>query len=401
MNRDQQRVERIQAALREASLDALVSALPKHVLMMSGYWPVIGISLSIVTKDGHVVILAPEDEKELAELGWADAVHTFQAASLKELRSTRDILREVLAKEAHSLGLGRGSAVGYEEDEVSVPVPYSAMHWFGASWPALLQEALPEAKLCQSSGLLKRLESVLTPKEIDRVRAACRTGGAAFQEAAQALQPGLSETAIANAFQTALSRHGAPLNEQGRAGGWVWCMSGPNAAKAAAAYARTRERRTEPGDLVMVHCNSFADGYWTDITRTFCLGEPDKRQDAMYQAVLRAFSAAVEVIRPGACAAEVDRVARDVLVVRGFGKEFKHATGHGVGFSAINHDAAPRLHPVSPDVLETGMVFNVEPAIYIEGYGGLRHCSMVALTERGAEVLTPFQASAEALVRAA
>lgn len=75
----------------------------------------------------------------------------------------------------------------------------------------------------------------------------------------------------------------------------------------------------------------------------------------------------------------------------GFEEEFRHATGHGVGFAAINHNAPPRIHPKSRDILQPGMVFNIEPGIYIEGVGGMRHCDMVVVTEKGAEVLTPFQ----------
>ncbi|HJT79488.1 MAG TPA: M24 family metallopeptidase, partial [Gemmataceae bacterium] len=90
---------------------------------------------------------------------------------------------------------------------------------------------------------------------------------------------------------------------------------------------------------------------------------------------------------------DVDGAARGVLRQRGYGDLFKHGTGHGVGFAAINHNARPRIHPASDDVLEAGMVFNVEPAVYVEGYGGIRHCDVVAATDTGAEVLTPFQAS--------
>ena len=85
---------------------------------------------------------------------------------------------------------------------------------------------------------------------------------------------------------------------------------------------------------------------------------------------------------------------------RGFTKEFRHPTGHSVGFVAIDHNAPPRLHPMSPDVLETGMVFNVEPGIYIEGYGGMRHCDVVAVTETAYEVLTPFQLDVDELTLA-
>ena len=95
----------------------------------------------------------------------------------------------------------------------------------------------------------------------------------------------------------------------------------------------------------------------------------------------------------GVRAADVDAAAREVLASRGFGALFKHSTGHGVGFAAIDAGAQPRLHPASPDVLAAGMVCNVEPAIYIDGYGGIRHCDVVAVTEHGCEVLTPFHAT--------
>ena len=89
----------------------------------------------------------------------------------------------------------------------------------------------------------------------------------------------------------------------------------------------------------------------------------------------------------------MDRAARAVLEERSLGKEFKHATGHGVGFAAIDHNARPRLHPVSDDVLRVGMTFNVEPAVYFDDWGGLRHCDVVTVTHSGAEVLTPFHST--------
>ena len=118
----------------------------------------------------------------------------------------------------------------------------------------------------------------------------------------------------------------------------------------------------------------------------------------MYDAVFTARTAALAAIRPGARAADVDRAARDVLTERGFGEYFTHGIGHNVGFSAISPDFPPRLHPASPDLLELGMTFNIEPSIYIEGYGGLRHCDVVTLGADGAEVLTPFQADLPDLI---
>ena len=162
------------------------------------------------------------------------------------------------------------------------------------------------------------------------------------------------------------------------------------------ARARARSKRRTWCSL---HCNSFADGYWTDISRTYVMGDPNDRQAEMYDTIFAARTAALRAVAPGVHAAEIDRAAREVLERRDFGKQFRHPTGHGVGFAAIDHHARPRLHPKSPDILEAGMVFNIEPGIYVEDWGGMRHCDVVALTENGADVLTPFQCELEELVR--
>jgi Xaa-Pro aminopeptidase len=158
----------------------------------------------------------------------------------------------------------------------------------------------------------------------------------------------------------------------------------------AVAIAAASRKPLQVGEPVLVHCNSYADGYWTDLTRTYVLGEPDERLSHIFDAILAARSAALNAIRPGIAASEVDKAARSALADAGYGNAFRHPTGHGVGFSAINHDEWPRIHPCSDRMLEEGMVFNVEPGIYISGYGGIRDCNMVAVTGDGHELLTPF-----------
>ncbi|HET6384435.1 MAG TPA: Xaa-Pro peptidase family protein [Armatimonadota bacterium] len=396
MPRDIERIERIQETLRSNELDGFICALPAHVLMLSGYWPVIGTSIALVSEAGEIALVVPEDEEALARSGWADHIFTFQPGSLRRMISTSEAAQDSLARAARALSIERGR-VGCEMGAASEPASYVGMYLYGATMPGLLNRALPGLKSVPAGPLFDCLGAVKTAPEIERIRTACRIAGSAFLEATRSLRPGLSETAAAALFRLPLSTDDVDIMD--RADGFVFCMSGRNGAEAYAAFQRSRAGKTlELGELALVHCNSYMDGFWTDVTRTYCLGAPDDRRQRMYEAVFDARAAALDAIRPGARASEVDKAARDLLQDRGYGREFKNPTGHGVGFTAIDHNAPPRLHPCSPDTLEEGMVCNVEPAIYIEGYGGLRHCDVVVVTRSGAEALTPFQADLEQLI---
>jgi Xaa-Pro dipeptidase len=389
MPRDNERVEWISAALRRAGLSGLVCALPENVLLLSGYWPVVGTSVAIATADGLTAVLAPEDEADLAASGWTGEVRTYLPGSLDRLVEPAQAIREPLRGLLEALGLARGT-VGYEDAPIYQGASYAAMYLAGAHMRDLLNGAMSGATITSAADPIARLRSSLTGCEVDRVRLACRIVGEAFTASAGAVRPGAREPEVATAFAAPMIVRGLAHPGVQRTQAFAWCMSGPNAALAGAAYARTRNRELRAGDLVLVHCNSNVDGYWTDVTRTFVLGEPDDRQRAMYDAVFAAREAALATVRVGARAADVDGAARRVLNERGFGRYFTHGVGHNVGFSAISAEFPPRLHPASPDRLDVGMTFNLEPAIYIKDYGGIRHCDVVTVGADGPELLTPF-----------
>jgi Xaa-Pro aminopeptidase len=354
--------------------------------MLTGYWPVVGNAMALVSRTGRVGLLVPEDERMLAA-GRADVTEWFAPSSLDHLHAPLEVAREPLRRIAASLGVVRG-AIGFERDEAIEPSTYVSNQRYGAALPAFLTALLASATLTPADDLLARLRATLTPLEAECVRAACRVVGRAFLEGRAQLRAGARESATAAVFREPLGV--LAIGERGiRAEGYVSCLSGPRSATAHSAYARSTARELATGDLVMVHCNSTIDGYWTDVTRTFSLGPPDEHRRAMYAAVFAARDAALALLRPGARAADVDAAAREALTARGFGPAFKHSTGHGVGFAAIDHLARPRLHPKSDDVLASGMIMNVEPAVYLDDCG-LRHCDVVLCTDDGAEVLTPF-----------
>lgn len=389
MTADRDRLARVTAVLRAANLDALVCSLPSNVLLLTGYWPVVGTSLAVATREGEIGLLVPEDEQQLAEQGWTNHLLTFKSSTLNQLTSLQESISVPLSKLLQQFGALR--RIGSDAGQANAPVSYAAMNLYGADLSRILRRVLPSARIFGARQLLARLKSTLTPQEADRVRLACRIADEAFRIGAQSIAPGIEEVELAAQFTAPLSTIGTGASGVTRAGGFAMCMSGPNSAQAAAAYARSGSRKLQSGDFVLIHCNSYVDGFWTDITRTYIAGEPDARQRKIQSAIAQARAAALNAISPGVLACDVDRAARRVLAEHGFRKEFKHSTGHGVGFAAIDANALPRLHPKSPDVLQPGMVFNVEPAIYIDGWGGARHCDTVLVTTDGVEVLTDFQ----------
>ena len=387
---DPDRIDRIRHAMQSAGLDALLCCAPQNVLMLTQYWPVLGSSFALITRDS-VALLVPEGEQDLAAHSSADVVQTFITASLERLTTAEAEVFPALQRLCSSLGGVRGR-LGIEMGAHFVSPGYVSLHRYGASLLEKLQRQLPHASYSPADELLQTLAACKTALELNVMRKACGIAAQAYDRGSLALAPGLTEFEVAQHFQPTLFASAKAENDA-RYGGQVWCMSGPNSAQACFAYARSRRRQLQRGDLVLVHCNSYYKGMWTDITRTFVLGGgPSGRQQALYDAVFRARSAALAAIRPGVRASHVDRAARKEMQTAGLGNAFKHQTGHGVGFGPISHNNYPRIHPASDDVLEEGMTFNVEPSAYIEGFGGVRQCDVVAVTGNGCEVMTPFLA---------
>src|ERR1041385_7453763 len=167
LERDTERIERIRRALAADGFDAFVCALPSNVLLMTGYFPVIGTSIAVATREGETILLVPEDERELAERSWTDELKTFQPSSLEKLttaaEATRQPLRDILSRlKLDNATIGFGSGPSFQ------PASYVSTHFYGFGLRDLLSAILPKAKLSSADFLLARLRAVLTPREIER-----------------------------------------------------------------------------------------------------------------------------------------------------------------------------------------------------------------------------------------
>ena len=382
------RDELIRRALEQTNWDLLVCAMPANVLLLSGYWPALGYSLALATRGGQLGLVVPDDDDELAEQSWVDEVATYAPTPIERLTTTEESVYEAFVRIKRDLTI-TADRIGFEQSEAFEPASY-APHMLRGNSVRLLRRAFPSATLAPADELLSEMRTIKTPAETEHIRTACRIAGQAFQKGARLLRPGITEAEAAAACRMAISSCLGDFTDVKRCDGFVHCMSGLNSEKAFGPYSRSRSRTIERGDTVILRCHSYADGYWADITRTYHIGPLDSERKGVFDAVLAARDAAIAVMRPGIRAAEVDRAAREVLQSRGLGIAFKHPAGHGAGFAASDHMARPRVHPKSDDVLDVGMILEIEPGVYLERFGGIRKGDMVAITNNGPEVLTPF-----------
>lgn len=225
--------------------------------------------------------------------------------------------------------------------------------------------------------LVAELRRIKDGRELACLRTAVRRAEGAFLELRKHIKPGITERELGLRLEYLMRENGAR-----RSAFDIIVASGRNGAMP---HASVTNRRIKKGDLVTIDFGAEADGYFSDITRTICIGPPSPRQREIHDLVYRAQQAAIEQARPGVPCSSVDEAARSLISKAGHGKQFGHAAGHGIGLMV--HEG-PTLSRLSKDRVEEGMVFTVEPGIYIPGWGGVRIEDMVVATRGGVRLLT-------------
>lgn len=335
----------------ELKIDALiVSGLP-NIRYLSGF-----------TGDSAMLLVTPETQTLFTDPRYT--IQASQQCSCKVITVTKPPLELALIDPIRRKRLKR---IGFEAPRMAYDV-YQR-----------LKESMPlSAGLKPLTGVVERLRMVKTADEIARIRLSVETNSAAFQKTAQSLRPGVSEAAIAAELEFQMRRLGAE-----KAAFETIVAVGP---RSALPHAQPSRQQTAVNELLLIDMGAFLDGYASDMTRMVFFGQPGRRVRSMYKAVKTAQLAAIDAVRAGVEARQVDRSARQVLEAEGLGKEFVHSTGHGLGLEI--HES-PRLGKTDRTRLEAGMVITIEPGAYIRDFGGIRIEDTVLVTRHGCEVLTP------------
>lgn len=257
------------------------------------------------------------------------------------------------------------SYIGFEEDVVSVSLSQKLQTAFDGK-----KTLVPMQKKISS------LRQIKDKDEIRHIREAERLGDEAFTYVLDKIKVGATEREIALELEFFMKRHGASALS--------FDTISASGIRGAMPHGVATDKPLEDGDLLTLDFGCVYEGYCSDMTRTVALGHVNDKQKEIYDTVLKAQLAALEIIKPGIRCADVDAAARKVIEDAGYGKNFGHALGHSVG---IEIHETPVFSTKSKDIVQTGHVITVEPGIYVENFGGVRIEDLTAVTDNGIENL--------------
>jgi Xaa-Pro aminopeptidase len=269
---------------------------------------------------------------------------------------------EFLGQQLQSLGVHRAA---FEDRALSV-----------ADHAGILSGA-GEIQLVPVDNAFHALRAVKSDEELAKIAEAARITDAAFVAATSAVEPGITEKALAWQIESVMRELGAD-----GPGFPVIVAAGPHGARP---HHDPSDRPIEEGEPVVIDMGAKIGGYSADLTRTICLGQAPPMYIDRYNIVLSAQRRALTQIRAAMSGREADAVAREVLSAAGYGDQFVHGVGHGVG---LNIHEFPSLGQTSDDILEPGHVVTIEPGVYFEGWGGIRIEDLCVVTPTRLDVLS-------------
>jgi Xaa-Pro aminopeptidase len=347
------RLQKLRAWIAEKGLDALLISQPENLRYLSGFTDSSGWLLI----SGQNAILA------------TDFIRVEQAKAESpgfEIIQIKQELHDWLPGLISDLGWHK---LGFEANLIS----YDGYH--------KLSEAIKtkqiNLELVATTGTVEQLRSTKEPEELKSITKAIELADAVFEQAKAMIRPGITEREIAWEIEKNLRQKGSegiPFE--------IIVASGRNSALP---HARPTEKTIRSGEPVLIDMGARIGGYCSDLSRTLFLGKADKTFQEIYNIVLKAQTTAIERIESDMDASQADQLARIVIEQAGYGDAFGHGLGHGVGLAV--HEF-PRLGLSSSDSLADGIVFTIEPGIYLVGQGGVRIEDMVVLKNGKARVLT-------------
>ncbi|HYK72684.1 MAG TPA: Xaa-Pro peptidase family protein [Pseudoneobacillus sp.] len=355
-----ERIKKISSWMKDSNIQLCFITNPDNVFYLSGFLSepherLLGVA---IFQEEEPFLICPGMEKEDAKrAGW-----TGEIIGHSDIDRPWELIQKAVAKRISSI-----EKVAIEKEHMNVE-RYEA-----------ITNLFPQASFVPAEEKVRTLRLVKDEQEIKKIREACALADYAVEIGVQEIKEGKTELDVLAAIEYALKKKG--VNEMSFA---TMVLTGANAASPHGTPGLTKIQK---GDLVLFDLGVVVDGYCSDITRTVAYGEINDKQREIYETVLKGQLAALEASKPGKTCAEVDLAARNIIRDAGYGEYFPHRLGHGLGISV--HEF-PSLTETNSLKLEEGMVFTIEPGIYVPNVAGVRIEDDVFVTKDGIEILTKF-----------
>jgi Xaa-Pro aminopeptidase len=341
------RIQKLRQGLSEKEIDGVLISQPENRRYLSGF-------------DGSAgfLMVTPQDAILATDFRYTAQARS-QAPDYKLFTITNEI-GDWFPRLVAELDMKR---LGFEAEHIAF-----ARH---RQLSDILNKGKSQLKLVPVDGLVESLRAIKEAEEIELITKAAEIADAAMEYIQDKLRPGTTEKETAWEIERFMRENGSePIPFD------VIVGSGPNSALPHAQPSARAIREAEP---IVIDIGARVGGYGSDLSRTICLGNPDDAFKKIYDTVLSAQAAAMAIIKEEMTGGEADQLARTVIEQVGYGEAFGHGLGHGVGLAP--HEL-PRLSPNSAEKLVDGMVFTIEPGIYLEEWGGVRIEDLVIM-EKG------------------
>lgn len=342
------RVNKLREVMKKNNLDSFLVTSPYNLRYLTNFTGTTG--LAIITMKKAIFVTDFRYTEQAA----------IQAQGYEIVKNSGPIFEEVVAI--------------FENEQVENSA-FEEMHVSFAEY-SLLEELAP-CELVPVAGMIEELREVKDEEEIAIIEKACEIADAGFNYILTVIKPGMTEIEVANQLDFYMRSLGAS--------GVSFETIVASGVRSAMPHGVASEKKIEVGDFITLDFGCYYQGYVSDMTRTFAMGEPDAKLKEIHQIVLDAQQKVLDEAKPGLTGIQLDAIARDYIASFGYGEAFGHSTGHGIGLEI--HEG-PNVSFRSDKQFVVGNVITDEPGIYLPGLGGVRIEDDLLITEKGNRLLT-------------
>lgn len=342
------RIEKLRALMKKEIIDAYLVTSPANLRYLTNFTGTAGLALITLEKAFFITDFRYTEQA------------SEQVQGMTIIQQQGNIVDEII-KLMESEGI---NVLGFEDASMT----YAEYSIF---------EEVIDAELAPASGMIEKLREQKDDGEIAIIEKACTIADEGFEHVLKMIRPGMTEIEVANQLDFFMRSLGAT--------GTSFDTIVASGVRSALPHGIASEKMIEQGDLITLDFGCVYQGYVSDITRTFAIGDPGQQLKEIYQIVLEAQLKVIEVAQAGVTGAQLDGVARDFITEAGYGEAFGHSTGHGIGMEI--HEG-PNISRSNDTPLNVGNIITDEPGIYLAGLGGVRIEDDLVILAEGNRILT-------------